>query len=306
MRRSRSTTASGLGWHRYNGDGYGDRGSDGRPWAPSGQGTGHVWPVLSAERAEQALVTGDATSRGLATRRDGRVRLRRRADPRAGLGRCPISRPRRSAPTRRSPRSASRTGRCRLRLAVDLVGGLVRPARRRPRGQAQRGPARRHARALRRARAGHDDADRDEPGRRLVGRRLAGHGHAARRQPATRSTSRRRTPTRTRPRPSPPRPPPPTAPSASMSWSPAARASSTSSPSAQPGGTAHAKRTILFDFVPGTLIFDVTDPDNDDNGPGNYAYPTVGRLQGGRLRHPGVPGLRRRLERDLPAARRVT
>ena len=24
--------------------------SDGRPWAPSGQGTGHLWPVLSAER----------------------------------------------------------------------------------------------------------------------------------------------------------------------------------------------------------------------------------------------------------------
>jgi GH15 family glucan-1,4-alpha-glucosidase len=58
----RSTTPSGFGWHRYNGDGYGDRASDGRPWAPSGQGTGHVWPVLSAERAEQALVTGNVGS----------------------------------------------------------------------------------------------------------------------------------------------------------------------------------------------------------------------------------------------------
>ncbi|MEP6813646.1 MAG: glycoside hydrolase family 15 protein, partial [Actinomycetota bacterium] len=55
-----STTPSGPGWHRYNGDGYGDRASDGRPWAPSGQGTGHVWPVLSAERAEQSLASGDA------------------------------------------------------------------------------------------------------------------------------------------------------------------------------------------------------------------------------------------------------
>src|SRR5213076_1033393 len=36
----RSDTASGPGWHRYNGDGYGDRTSDGRPWAPSGVGTG--------------------------------------------------------------------------------------------------------------------------------------------------------------------------------------------------------------------------------------------------------------------------
>jgi GH15 family glucan-1,4-alpha-glucosidase len=56
----RSSTASGPGWHRYNGDGYGDRSSDGRPWAPSGQGTGHLWPALSSERAEQSLQTGDA------------------------------------------------------------------------------------------------------------------------------------------------------------------------------------------------------------------------------------------------------
>jgi GH15 family glucan-1,4-alpha-glucosidase len=56
----KSTTPSGPGWHRYNGDGYGDRGSDGRPWAPSGQGTGHLWPVLSAERAEHSLASGDS------------------------------------------------------------------------------------------------------------------------------------------------------------------------------------------------------------------------------------------------------
>ena len=52
-------TASGPGWHRYNGDGYGDGKDDGHPWAPSNKGTGHLWPVLSAERAEQDLATGD-------------------------------------------------------------------------------------------------------------------------------------------------------------------------------------------------------------------------------------------------------
>ena len=67
------------------------------------------------------------------------------------------------------------------------------------------------------------------------------------------------------------------------------------------GGTAHAKRTILFDFVPGTLLFDVTDPNDDDNGPGQLRLSDLRRLQAGRLRHPAVPGLRRRLERDLPA-----
>jgi len=55
-----TATPSGFGWHRYNGDGYGDGAADGHPWAPSGQGTGHLWPVFSAERGEQQLAAGDA------------------------------------------------------------------------------------------------------------------------------------------------------------------------------------------------------------------------------------------------------
>ena len=47
------------------------------------------------------------------------------------------------------------------------------------------------------------------------------------------------------------------------------------------GGTAQEQRTILFDFVPGTLILDVGDPDGDDNGPGNYAYPTSDNFHDG-------------------------
>ena len=33
--------------------------------------------------------------------------------------------------------------------------------------------------------------------------------------------------------------------------------------------------------MPGTLLLDVTDPSNDDNGPGNYAYPTSGNFHAG-------------------------
>ena len=33
--------------------------------------------------------------------------------------------------------------------------------------------------------------------------------------------------------------------------------------------------------MPGTLLLDVTDPNGDDNGPGNYAYPTSGDFQPG-------------------------
>ena len=47
------------------------------------------------------------------------------------------------------------------------------------------------------------------------------------------------------------------------------------------GGTAHVARTVVFDFVPGTVLLDVTDPDGDDNGPGNYAYPTSNNFQPG-------------------------
>jgi len=69
------TTPSGAGYYRYgdsaaNGsaDGYGDCyqpsqdscSVTGAPWAPTGQGTGHLWPVLSGERAESDLAAGDS------------------------------------------------------------------------------------------------------------------------------------------------------------------------------------------------------------------------------------------------------
>ena len=47
------------------------------------------------------------------------------------------------------------------------------------------------------------------------------------------------------------------------------------------GATAHDQRTIVFDFTPGKVVFDVTDPSNDDNGPGNYAYPTASDFHAG-------------------------
>ncbi|MCU1659386.1 MAG: glucan 1,4-alpha-glucosidase, partial [Pseudonocardiales bacterium] len=65
-------TASGAGWLRYNGDGYGDChvmpdhdcSIEGAPWAPSDKGTGHPWPVLAAERAQQQLATGSPAAAG--------------------------------------------------------------------------------------------------------------------------------------------------------------------------------------------------------------------------------------------------
>jgi glucan 1,4-alpha-glucosidase len=67
------TTSSGQGYYRYGTsaagteDGYGDCfvadptncSPDGKPWPTGNTGSGHLWPVLSGERAEQQLATGD-------------------------------------------------------------------------------------------------------------------------------------------------------------------------------------------------------------------------------------------------------
>jgi glucoamylase len=48
-------TPYGPGWHRYNGDGYGEH-QDGAPF--DGTGIGRVWPLLTGERAHYELAAG--------------------------------------------------------------------------------------------------------------------------------------------------------------------------------------------------------------------------------------------------------
>ncbi|CAM3657210.1 glucodextranase DOMON-like domain-containing protein [Kibdelosporangium persicum] len=45
--------------------------------------------------------------------------------------------------------------------------------------------------------------------------------------------------------------------------------------------TGYAQRRVGSDYVSGTVLVNVTDPDNDDNGPGTYAYPTAGDFNAG-------------------------
>ena len=137
------TTASGDGFLRYNGDGYGDGATDGHPWAPSNKGTGHPWPVLAGERGQYEVDRGAVGSAIDAPGRDAQHELGRRPHRRAGVG-PPRPRARRpSAPTRRPRRSASATAsptaRPRaltwsagqfVRLTLDAAAGLdPRPAR---------------------------------------------------------------------------------------------------------------------------------------------------------------------------------
>ena len=66
------------------------------------------------------------------------------------------------------------------------------------------------------------------------------------------------------------------------SRSPAARPCSTSSPPTASGGDrACACARSCSTWSPGTLLFAADDPDGDDNGPGNYAYPTSANFKPG-------------------------
>jgi len=73
-----SPTPSGPGWHRYGikadgaTDGYGDCyvpdptdcSPSGAPWFPTAKGSGHLWPLLDGERAEQDLQSHSAGTAG--------------------------------------------------------------------------------------------------------------------------------------------------------------------------------------------------------------------------------------------------
>ncbi len=48
------------------------------------------------------------------------------------------------------------------------------------------------------------------------------------------------------------------------------------------GATGYARRSVVSEFITGTTVLDVTDPSGDDAGPGTYAYPTAADF------HPGA------------------
>lgn len=276
----RSDTANGPGWHRYNGDGYGDRSSDGRPWAPSGQGTGHVWPALSAERAEQALASGDTA---------GAASLLRGMNAFAsGIGLIPeqdwefpdlAASPYGTDPTiasigftnggaagSASPLTWSAAS--FVRLTADLAAGrnVVLPA-----VTSSRYVARTQGTTTLTVTSPADNSSVSASPVTVTGATAPGNQVyvSATNTDANSATTVASTTA---------------GPSGSFSVDVAVTGGTSVlnvvAVSAT-GGTAHAKRTVLFDFVPGTLLLDVTDPSGDDNGPGNYAYPTSDNFKPG-------------------------
>jgi glucoamylase len=276
-------TDSGPGWLRYNGDGYGDCHIlpdhtcplEGRPWAPSNQGTGHPWPVLSAERGAQDLVTGKATSAGKL--------LTAMIAMSGGVGLVPEQ-------VWDAPNlAASPFGTYPTLASIGFVNG-------KPDGSA--GPLTWGAGSLVRLTADLSAGRVLEQPTQTVDRYIT---HT---QKATTLTVT-----------SPPDQTVATdpihvagtaVPGATIDVADVAgtttHASGTAAldgsfsfdiaplvgnnvivvtSTAPDGGTAQAVRTVVNDVVVGTKLFDSTDPTGDDNGPGNYAYPTSSDFHAG-------------------------
>jgi hypothetical protein len=276
----RSPTVNGPGWHRYNGDGYGDRSGDGRPWAPSGQGTGHLWPALSSERAENDLLVGDRAAAASV--------IRTMAAFGYGVGLIPEQ----NWELPDLPPSLFGTD-----PTVASIGFV-------------NGEAAGSANPLTWSEASFVRAIADYGAGRLLDRPQATFNRYVAHQQGTTTLTVTSPPDRSAVSSSPVTVEGTSAPgntiyvaatntdhdSATTTATTTAAADGSFSVSvavaggttvlntvavSPTGGTAHDKRSVVFDFVPGTVLLDVTDPTGDDNGPGNYAYPTSGDFHAG-------------------------
>jgi glucan 1,4-alpha-glucosidase len=278
------STPSGPGWMRYNGDGYGDchvaSGNcpiEGAPWAPTDKGTGHPWPVLSAERGEQDLVTGDAKSAGQLL-----VAMNAMS---GGVGLVPEQ-------VWDAPNVApSPFGTDPATASIGFVNG-------KPDGSAA--PLTWGAGSLVRLTADLGAGRVLEQPAQTVSRYIT---HTQRATTLTVTSPIDQTAITTA---APIHIAGTAVPGATIDVADVAGTTTHASASAAPdgsfsfdipaqvgnnvivvtstapdGGTAQAVRTVAYDVVVGTLLFDSSDPTGDDNGPGNYAYPTAGDFHAG-------------------------
>ena len=280
----KTDTSTGAGFHRYNGDGYGDRASDGRPWAPTGQGTGHLWPVLGGERGEYEIATGSAGS--------ALPRLQAMQGGASGVGLIPeqdwegpdlSASPFGSDPTTASIgfRNGGAAGSASpltwsaaqyVRLMRDLASGTILEQ---PADTANRYVAHQQGQtSLSVTSPANNSSVAGTTATATVtvtGTSVAGNTIDV---AATNTDMNSQTTTATAT----------TQPDGSFSVQMQVSGGTTVLnvvATSATGATAHAQVSVVYDFTPGTLLMDVTDPSNDDNGPGNYAYPTSDNFHAG-------------------------
>ena len=277
----RTDTSSGPGWHRYNGDGYGDGASDGHPWAPSGQGTGHVWPPLTEERGEYDVAAGQSS--------DAAALLAAMQHFASGVGLIPeqdwelpdlAASPFGTDPTVASigfqnghPAGSAApltwSAGVYVRLMLDLAANSILE---RPAAAYDRYVANQQGQTSLTVTSPADQSSISDSSVMVTGTTEPGNtvyvaGTNTDHNSATTLVSA------------------PVNPDGSFSVELPVDGGTTviNTVAVSPtGGTAHDQRSVVFDFTPGTVILDMTDPTGDDNGPGNYAYPTSDNF------HPGA------------------
>ena len=276
----KTNTPSGPGWHRYNGDGYGDGASDGHPWAPSGKGTGHPWPLLTEERGEYSLDSGDvstavsllatmqnfASGVGLIPEQDWE--LPNLAPSPYGTDPTVASIGFQDGHPAGSAAPLTWSAGVYVRLLRDIVANklLEQPADTYSRYVAhQQGQT-----SLTVTSPANQSSVSGSPvvvsGTSVPGNTI----YVA----ATNTDNNSQTTVASVP----------TGSDGSFSVSVPITGGTTvlnTVAVSSTGATAHDQRSIVFDFTPGTVILNVTDPANDDNGAGNYVYPTSSDFHAG-------------------------
>jgi glucoamylase len=279
-------TPSGPGYLRYNGDGYGDCSDPGltgctlgAPWAPTGHGTGGAWPVLSAERGEQDLATGQTSSAGqllasIDNMSSGVGLVPEQAWTAADLAASPYG----TDPTTASigftdgkPDGSAAPltwgSASQVRLVADLSAGKVVE---RPSQTTARYVTHTQASTTLTVTSPADQTPAtgtiNVTGTAAPGAKIDIADVATDNNSATTLFSG--------------------AAATDGSFTiPVTVAAGTNTlvitASAPNGGTAQVVRSVVNDIVVGTLIFNSTDPTGDDNGPGTYQYPTSSNFQPG-------------------------
>jgi glucoamylase len=275
-----STTPNGPGWHRYNGDGYGDSSSTGAPWAPSGQGTGHLWPALSAERAEYDMVSGGSPSAvSLVPSFTGFA---------SGVGLLPEQVwefPDLAASAYGTDPTVASIGFVDGQAAGSAspltwsAGAFVRLMADLKAGRLLDTPAATTARYVTHTQGSTPVAITSPTNLSgVTGPSLTVSGTAAAGAKivvaGTNTDQNSATTTAT------------TTAAGDGTWSVSLTIQGGTTvinavATAAGGATGHAQVTVVWDYTPGTVIFSQADPTNDDNGPGNYAYPTASDFHAG-------------------------
>ncbi|HVV18044.1 MAG TPA: glucodextranase DOMON-like domain-containing protein, partial [Pseudonocardiaceae bacterium] len=282
-------TPSGVGYYRYgtsaaagSADGYGDCyqpsqtscTNPGQPWPTTDTGTGHLWPVLSGERAESDIVTGrgGAAGRLLAAMRHfssgvGLVPEQAWEDP--DLAASPYG----SDPTTASigftngaaAGSASPLSWAQaqeLRLITDVGAGRITEQ---PAITAQRYVRHPAPGAVAVTLTGPRAGSTIESSSATVTGTTAPHAHVVVESTDVDTGAAASTVSVTA--------------GADGSFSvPVPIGFGTdvlTATATTPTGTGYAQVSVVGDIVGGTTVLDVTDPAGDDNGPGTFRYPTA-------------------------------